>query len=115
MQTSSLTNGPDSRRIEMRCSRSTARLLGVGGARSARFCAVFSGSNSLTANPDEQEPATAYLCISGRPRVYVRGEAGAQSMVREMSRGGSSDAGTRHANEVLGELTLRSARRGMTT
>ena len=38
---------------------------------------------------------SAYLCVSGRLRIYVRGEDGAQRMVREMSRG-----------EVLGEMSL---------
>ena len=38
---------------------------------------------------------SAYLCISGRLRVYVRGEDGSQRMVREMSRG-----------EVIGEMSL---------
>ena len=38
---------------------------------------------------------SAYLCVSGRLRVYVRSEDGAQRMVREMSRG-----------EVLGEMSL---------
>ena len=38
---------------------------------------------------------SAYLCISGRLRVYVRGEDGSQRMVREMSRG-----------EVIGEISL---------
>jgi NTE family protein len=38
---------------------------------------------------------SGYLCISGRLRAYVRGEDGAQRMVREMSRG-----------EVIGEMSL---------
>ena len=38
---------------------------------------------------------SAYLCISGRLRVYVRGDDGSQRMVREMSRG-----------EVIGEMSL---------
>ena len=38
---------------------------------------------------------SAYLCISGRLRVYVRDEAGGQRMVREMARG-----------EVIGEMSL---------
>ncbi len=38
---------------------------------------------------------SAYLCISGRLRVYVRADDGSQRMVREMSRG-----------EVLGEMSL---------
>ena len=38
---------------------------------------------------------SAYLCISGRLRVYVREGDGAQRMVREMSRG-----------EVIGEMSL---------
>ena len=38
---------------------------------------------------------SAYLCISGRLRVYVRGDGGSQRMVREMSRG-----------EVIGEMSL---------
>lgn len=38
---------------------------------------------------------SAYLCISGRLRVYVREDDGAQRMVREMSRG-----------EVIGEMSL---------
>ena len=38
---------------------------------------------------------SAYLCISGRLRVYVRDEAGEQRMVREMARG-----------EVIGEMSL---------
>ena len=38
---------------------------------------------------------SAYLCVSGRLRVYVRGEDGVQRMVREMSRG-----------EVIGEMSL---------
>ena len=38
---------------------------------------------------------SAYLCISGRLRVYVRAEDGSQRMVREMSRG-----------EVIGEISL---------
>lgn len=38
---------------------------------------------------------SAYLCVSGRLRVYVRDEDGSQRMVREMSRG-----------EVIGEMSL---------
>ena len=38
---------------------------------------------------------SAYLCVSGRLRVYVRNEDGTQRMVREMSRG-----------EVIGEMSL---------
>ena len=38
---------------------------------------------------------SAYLCISGRLRVYVHDEDGTQRMVREMSRG-----------EVIGEMSL---------
>ncbi len=38
---------------------------------------------------------SAYLCISGRLRVYVRDEDGTQRMVREMARG-----------EVIGEMSL---------
>src|SRR5918993_165883 len=38
---------------------------------------------------------SAYLCISGRLRVYVRADDGLQRMVREMSRG-----------EVIGEMSL---------
>jgi len=38
---------------------------------------------------------SAYLCISGRLRVYVRADDGSQRMVREMSRG-----------EVIGEMSL---------
>ena len=38
---------------------------------------------------------SAYLCISGRLRVYVREENGTQRMVREMARG-----------EVIGEISL---------
>ena len=38
---------------------------------------------------------SAYLCISGRLRVYVRDETGGQRMVREMARG-----------EVIGEMSL---------
>jgi len=38
---------------------------------------------------------SAYLCVSGRLRVYVRGEDNTQRMVREMSRG-----------EVTGEMSL---------
>ncbi len=45
---------------------------------------------------EQGEPGdSAYLCISGRLRVYVRGEDGSQRMVREMSRG-----------EVIGEMSL---------
>ncbi len=38
---------------------------------------------------------SAYLCISGRLRVYLRGEGGSQRMVREMASG-----------EVIGEMSL---------
>jgi NTE family protein len=38
---------------------------------------------------------SAYLCVSGRLRVYVRGEDNTQRMVREMARG-----------EVIGEMSL---------
>ncbi len=38
---------------------------------------------------------SAYLCVSGRLRVYVRDGEGAQRMVRELSRG-----------EVIGEMSL---------
>lgn len=41
---------------------------------------------------------SAYLCISGRLRVYVRDDDGSQRMVREMSRG-----------EVIGEMSLYTA------
>ena len=45
---------------------------------------------------EQGEPGdSAYLCISGRLRVYVRSEDRAQRMVREMSRG-----------EVIGEMSL---------
>ena len=45
---------------------------------------------------EQGEPGdSAYLCISGRLRVYVVDEGGAQRMVREMSRG-----------EVIGEMSL---------
>ena len=45
---------------------------------------------------EQGEPGdSAYLCISGRLRVYVRGDDGSQRMVREMSRG-----------EVIGEMSL---------
>ena len=45
---------------------------------------------------EQGEPGdSAYLCISGRLRVYVRGGDGSQRMVREMSRG-----------EVIGEISL---------
>ena len=45
---------------------------------------------------EQGEPGdSAYLCISGRLRVYVRDEEGTQRMVREMSRG-----------EVIGEMSL---------
>ena len=35
---------------------------------------------------------SAYLCISGRLRVYVRADDGTQRMVREMSRGADVNA-----------------------
>ena len=41
---------------------------------------------------------SAYLCVSGRLRVYVRNDDGSQRMVREMSRG-----------EVIGEMSLYTA------